>query len=52
MIRDMNGGRCFLCGDLFEDTDAKGFVLSEMAEDQWETICVPCDLVCELDAGK
>ena len=47
-IDTLTGSPCPLCGEPI----GSGFAVTERAEDDWIVICVDCDLVLELDAGK
>ena len=47
-VDGVTGSPCFLCGDPI----GSGYALHEMATDQWELICVECELVAEIGEGK
>ena len=44
MIDGVTGSPCYLCGDPI----GSGYALHEMAEGQWEVICVDCELATEI----
>lgn len=48
VIDTLTGSPCPLCGEPI----GPGFALTERAPNEWITVCVDCDLVLELDAGK
>ena len=47
-IDGVTGSPCYLCGDPI----GSGYALHEIARDQWELICVKCELVTEIGEGK
>ena len=48
VIDNVTGSPCFLCGDPI----VGGYSLHEFAEDQWELVCVDCELTTEIGEGK
>lgn len=48
VIDSVTGSPCYLCGDPI----GPGYALHEITEDQWELICVTCELVTEIGEGK
>lgn len=48
VIDTITGSPCYLCGEPV----GPGYVLTEVRPDQWEIICVTCDLVTEEASGK
>lgn len=48
VIDTITGSPCYLCGEPI----TSGYALHEVNPDQWEIICVRCELTTELGAGK
>lgn len=47
VIDTLSGSPCYRCGDPIEG----GWVLTEVREDDWQVICIKCDLIAESE-GK
>ena len=48
IMDQITGSPCYLCGDPI----VNGWHLQEITQDQWEVVCVPCELVTGMDEGK
>jgi len=44
----LTGSPCFLCGEPI----GNAWALREVNYDQWEVVCVSCELVTEVDADE